>query len=286
MPTIAADLELSVQVGDRSAHASLRSQGGRLVLDVDDPVMFAGSGDAAAVRAVADMLAERGLRLEVTSEGRRLITIGTVVAPWWQRRITRSRHIRLGGARGAWTSARARLGRRPAVIPESSLAPPPTLFPLVPTLHRRVRTPITTTHDPAQGGAARLVEVNPRAWDGTRPSVHWLEEVTWIGSDTSCDVRLPGLAPRHARVVHNDEDEYVVHAVDGTVKVHGARTTEQLLRTGARVDVGDHTLVFRREEYADHGRPYGGRIGGELGHQRPQPPRNLKRAEDDETPGA
>ena len=34
------------------------------------------------------------------------------------------------------------------------------------------------------------------------------------------------------------------------------------------------TMTFYREEYADHGRPYGGRIGGELGHQRPQPGRH------------
>ena len=32
-------------------------------------------------------------------------------------------------------------------------------------------------------------------------------------------------------------------------------------------------MSFYREEYADHGRPYGGRAGGEIGHQRPQPAR-------------
>jgi hypothetical protein len=57
------------------------------------------------------------------------------------------------------------------------------------------------------------------------------------------------------------------------VKVNGRPVTEALLRTGARVDVGGHHLAFVREEYADHGRPFGGRIGGELGYQRPQPPR-------------
>ena len=35
-------------------------------------------------------------------------------------------------------------------------------------------------------------------------------------------------------------------------------------------------MSFYREEYADHGRPYGGRIGGEIGHQRPQPARHLR----------
>lgn len=273
MPAITADLDFSVQVGDRSAHGSLRGDGSRLLLEVDDPAMFAGPDDAPAVRAAADALARRGLTLEVVSRGQRLITIGAVVTPWWQRRVTRSRHIRLGSARGAWTSAKARLDRRPSVMPESSLAPPTTLFPLAPTLHRRFRGPVLTTHDPARGGAARLVEVKP-AWDGTRPSVHWLEEVTWIGSDPSCEIRLAGLAPRHARVVHDEEDEYVLLALDGSVRVHGAPVTRQVLRTGARLDLAGHTLLYRREEYADHGRPYGGRIGGELGRQRRQPRRS------------
>jgi hypothetical protein len=48
---------------------------------------------------------------------------------------------------------------------------------------------------------------------------------------------------------------------------------ERILRTGCRLEVGDWVLVFARDEHADHGRPYGGRIGGELGHQRPQPAR-------------
>jgi hypothetical protein len=171
-------------------------------------------------------------------------------------------------------------------MPESSLAPPPTLLPLAPTLHRRFRGQVTTTHDPAHGGAPRLVEVMD-VWDGTRPAVHWLEETTtWIGSDPSCEVVLRGLAPRHAKVVHDDDDEYVLVAVDGAVRVHGAPTARQVLRTGARIDLGEHTLAYRREEYADHGRPYGGRIGGELGHQRRQPPRGLLESGEDEPSGA
>ena len=44
-----------------------------------------------------------------------------------------------------------------------------------------------------------------------------------------------------------------------------------------RVEVGAWTMTFFREEFADHGRPYGGRVGGEIGHQRPQPERPQRR---------
>ena len=95
-----------------------------------------------------------------------------------------------------------------------------------------------------------------------------------IGSDRGCDIVLPDLAPRHAVVRHDDADEYVLESRGPETRVHGAVVDRPaILRTGARVDVGPHSLSFFREEYADHGRPYGGREGGELGHQRSQPPR-------------
>jgi hypothetical protein len=47
-------------------------------------------------------------------------------------------------------------------------------------------------------------------------------------------------------------------------------------RTGARIDIGPHSLAFLREEYADHGRPHGGREGGEIGPQRSHRPRPSK----------
>ena len=56
-------------------------------------------------------------------------------------------------------------------------------------------------------------------------------------------------------------------------RVHGAPVHSAILRTGCGIDLGEWHLSFFREEYADHGRPYGGRIGGEFGHQRPQPSR-------------
>lgn len=74
----------------------------------------------------------------------------------------------------------------------------------------------------------------------------------------------------------------VVHLGRGEpVRVNGERVRQRILRTATRVEIGSWTMTFARDEYADHGRPYGGRIGGELGRQRPQPPRGATR-----TPGA
>ena len=56
-------------------------------------------------------------------------------------------------------------------------------------------------------------------------------------------------------------------------RVDGARVQDKVLRTGDRLQVGEVCFSFFREESADHGRPYGGRQGGEFSEQREQPPR-------------
>ena len=114
-------------------------------------------------------------------------------------------------------------------------------------------------------------------WPGDRREVFALrKDVTTIGSHAACDIRLAGLDPWHAEIRHDERDEYVLVGLGrlGDTLVNGKPVTDSLLRTATRVQVGAWTMSFYREEYADHGRPYGGRIGGELGHQRPQPPRN------------
>jgi hypothetical protein len=63
--------------------------------------------------------------------------------------------------------------------------------------------------------------------------------------------------------------------------VNGAPVDSSVLRTASRVDLGDRTMSFYREEHADHGRPYGGRAGGEIGHQRPQPTRPTAQTRDE-----
>jgi hypothetical protein len=106
--------------------------------------------------------------------------------------------------------------------------------------------------------------------------VFHLGSLTTIGSGQDTDVVLAGTEALHAEVRRTLDDEFVLVPLvrDGSVRVNGAPVTgEALLRTGTRVDVAGWTLSYYREEYADHGRPYGGRIGGELGRQRPQPPR-------------
>jgi hypothetical protein len=162
-------------------------------------------------------------------------------------------------------------------LPVAELAPPPTLFPIAPTMARRPRQPVTTTHARPGDGNPRMI-MAPRRYPkpGDRQPVFALhKDVTTIGSGPGCDIRLPRLEALHAEIRHDDEDEYVLVRLgssDGT-RVNGAPVDSAVLRTASRVQLGEWTMSFFREEFADHGRPYGGRIGGELGHQRSQPSR-------------
>ncbi len=274
--SVDADLTFELDVeGREPIRGSLRGRGGRLQLEVDDPSAFAGAGDASVIRLVADELALRHLTVQVVHGGDHLVTLGDVRTPWWQRRATRSRHIKLGSLKGAWTSARSRLVSSDPVLPSLSMVPPATLFPIAPTFQQSGRRRVTTTHDPGRGGEPRLVLAKSDLWEGERQPVFWLKERTTIGSDPTSDIVLSGVEAHHAVVMHEADDEYVIWAVDGELRVHGALTRRGRLRTGARVRVGEHFLAFAREEWADHGRPYGGRLGGEVGHQLPQPPREV-----------
>ena len=140
-------VEVATPTGE-TATGHLSGEHGHLTLDVDNPGAVRGLGRRRAVRGVAEELATRGISVRVVHDGVHLVTLGAVSAPWWQRRATGSRRIRVGSWRGAWTSLRSRAGHHDAVLPSAEALPPPTLLPLVPTLARHPRRPATTTHDP------------------------------------------------------------------------------------------------------------------------------------------
>lgn len=134
----------------------------------------------------------------------------------------------------------------------------------------------TTTH--AEFGAG-----NPRlriTRDGERSEYALEADVVRIGSSPESELTLADADPVHATITHDDRDEYVLELhgegemntnPDADATHPGERT--QTLRTGARFTVGPWTLVFARDEFADHGRPFGGRLGGEYSDQPLQPER-------------
>ncbi len=281
--TVDADLAFSVDVpGQRTVTGELTGSGKALQLRVSDPFLFAGKSDSGAIRGLAQALAKQGLVLTVLTPTGPLVTLGTPRTSWLQRRLTGSRHIRIERGAGLWSLLRGRAQAPSAgALPAAALAPPGTLYPLAPTLVRRRRRPVTTTHDPQRGGNPRLI-MAPRAhpWPGDRQQVFTLrDDVTRIGAGPDCHIRLPGLALLHAEIRHDDRDEFVLVRFGGApreTRVNGAVVDSAVLRTGSGLELGEMALSFYREEYADHGRPYGGRIGGELGRQRPQPSRPSK----------
>lgn len=139
---------------------------------------------------------------------------------------------------------------------------------------------ITTTHAGYGEGHPRLVlAVGDRPWTGERQPVFDLRhEITRIGSGPDVDVRLPDVAPLHAEVLHDENDEYVLLLLAaGEAPAEGTgsptdRPPPQVLRTGGTFRLGPWALSFERDERADHGRPYGGRQGGEGSVQTFQPP--------------
>ena len=273
--TVDADLAFSVDLpGSRTVRGSLTGSGKELVLRVSDPFVFAGRSDAGAIRGLADGLARQGVRVTVVAPTGPLVTLGAARTSWLQRRVTGSRHIRVERGAGLWSLARGRV-QAPSggALPTSDLTPPSTLWPIAPTFRRPLPRPVTTTHDPRGGGNPRLIMApseHPTAED-RRPVFALRDDVTTIGAGAECDIRLPGLEPRHAEVRHDEHDEFVLVRLGraGGTRVNGAPVDRALLRTASRLDLGDWTLSFFRDEHADHGRPYGGRAGGEIGHQRP-----------------
>ncbi|WP_298861173.1 FHA domain-containing protein [uncultured Microbacterium sp.] len=127
----------------------------------------------------------------------------------------------------------------------------------------------TTTHARWGAGDPRLLvsqedvrEVFPLTADQVR-----------FGSAPDSELLLAGADPLHATITHDDRDEFVLEMHGEGEMNAGTDDRSETLRTGARFTVAGWTLVFVREEFADHGRPYGGREGGELSDQPAQPQR-------------
>ena len=225
------------------------------------------------VRLIAAEIAGYGLSVTLSGPDGVIARIGDVDAPILQRVVTGSPHIRLGTP-----SALAPLLRRRGAPVNGIPLPPRTLFPLIPTVSRGVRRRVTTTHYTPGSGRPRLIfVVGSENWDGRMPrEFDLLPTGTTIGSGEQADLRLEGLDPVHAEIRHTADDEYILYPRGEMAssarldQATGRKDGGQVLRTGARIELGPWRMAYFREEFADHGRPHGGRIGGELSRQKPQ----------------
>lgn len=239
------------------------------------------------VRTMAARLARVGYTITLFGPGGVIARIGRVRAPLIQRLFTRSAHIWLGSAATLVPLLSSR------DLNAMSL-PPATLFPLVPTVSRRIRRTATTTHYTRGSGRPRLIfVVGSENWNGEMPRVFdLLAEGTTIGSSPDADLQLAGLKAMHAEIRHTANDEYALYPInnpnDGPTDdptsgaadagfgvaepgTPGGRSDSgRVLRTGARIELGNWKMAYFREEFADHGRPHGGRVGGEFARQKPQ----------------
>lgn len=139
--------------------------------------------------------------------------------------------------------------------------------------------PVTTTHAEHGAGDPQIVIVaSPHGDDLGVPKRYPLDkdEVT-IGSGPDQDVQLPGADPHHLTIYHDERDEYRVKPIGPVGGGSASEPENRALRTGARIEVAGWELTFQRAEYADHGRPFGGREGGEGSLNRLQPPRPADR---------
>lgn len=265
---------------------TIKASGTEVEIFTSNPELFVKGSTAMLrhVREIAAELAERGLTVSLSGPDGLIGRFGAVGAPLVQRIVTRSPNIALGSSA---VLAPLLLRRNRASAPTAVPLPPPTLFPLVPTFNRRIRRRATTTHYAPGAGRPRLIFViGSENWHGQMPrEFDLLPTVTTIGSAPNANLRLDGLRLQHAEIRHDENDEYVLYPlgpVGGTIRpgnIPGQPGGGTVLRTGARIEMGPWRMAFFREEYADHGRPFGGRAGGELAYQKPQPSRRTGRIE-------
>lgn len=272
-PRFRADINLEfslLEVSGEQTRGSVKAAGTEIVVSLDriDALLSQRMPSLADIRPLAKALSEQNLTVVVEGPEGRIVSLGAVGAPAAQRVLTRSPHIKLGKV-GALAPMLNRGRRNPGR--NFSLLPPGTMIPLLPTVRRTIPRRITTTHYTRGSGRPRLIFVqNAEAWNGQIPrEFNLTADRVRIGSDESADLRLPGLDAVHAEIVHTERDEYVL-VRHGKIGGSFGQGSSSVLRTGARVQMGEWCLAFFREEFADHGRPFGGRSGGEFAYQRPQ----------------
>lgn len=280
---IRLDIDLEVEHrgpdDDTPTRFTVHAAGREVVVTIADTSTLGGMGrrDLAQLAPVADGLARRGIRVRVEGPRGTLVEFGDVRSGPVGRAVAGSPHIRLGHL----TTLLTELQRRDRDRGGRSLLsiPPGTLFPLVPTVVRHVRRRVTTTHYLPGSGRPRLIfSVGSGDWDRSRPrEFDLLPDRTVIGSSPDADLRLDGLEAVHAEIRHNEDDEYVLypHAPTGGGWPNLPHSSDgaRILRTGSRIELGTWRLAYYREEFADHGRPFGGRQGGEYEFQKQQPVR-------------
>lgn len=274
------DIDLTFSVTEIDGHGSAGTpMEGRVAADGQDIELVlsttnAFGSDPKSLLPVAEALGEHfdrsGLTLSVVGPDGELLRLGAVKAPLWQRVFTKSKHVRLGDRQALMKAGRTVGGgtARPAVV-----VPPSTPWPPAPTFNRLVRRKVTTTHSSRGAGRPRLVMSRSEGGEsrGQVLEFNLVSDKVVIGSDESCDLRLAGLNAVHAEIYHDERDEFIiVRRGPGGGSQSMASGDQSILRTGTRIELGPWRLVYVREEYADHGRPFGGRQGGEYAYQRPQ----------------
>lgn len=255
----------------RRSSGTIKAAGKTIHLKVDSYSLFPSIKqlDRRALNDFATKLKKAGVKIVVDGPEGTLLTLGDVKPNFSGRIASRSGAVRLGSLPDASKLFRGR-GKRTGA---ESFKIPATPFPLLPTFRKNYRLRATTTHYADGGGRPRLIFVqDSESWDGKAPKVlNIMGDSIEIGSAPENGLTLPGLEPVHARITRNDLDEFVVEAVGRVGGSAGLKPGDRYtLRSGARMELNGWRLVFYREEYADHGRPFGGRNGGELAVQRPQ----------------
>ena len=270
MPALSADLRFEVDTPDgEHADGVVRSDGSTVLVQSPDLSVLAGGRSGSDLQALARAVAEQGLVLVIADEEGALMRLGAVRSRFWHRLVTRSPHVQVVRWRAAAALKAVVLAGRGKGVG----VPPPTPMPQLPPAPWSRRR-VTTTHDPYGGGHPRLYLSDTRVPAMARQVLVFalLPGSTSIGSADDVDLHLDGVDPLQAVVERTADDEYelVVRGTTMHAYVNGRELPRQRLRTGARVEVGPWRLTYVRDEHADHGRPYGGRIGGELGRQRSQ----------------